>query len=507
MTEPAVVSYTYLKGADSGDTLLPETMIVNGPTYGYAYDCPGNLISVTENGTEILHYTYNFLDELLRADDRTEGKSHAWSYDAGGNRTEERIYPYTTGTLGEPETTISYGYGAEGWKDKLTEYDGQTITYDAIGNPIAYRDNMIFGWQHGRELKSLTAGGRTTTYTYDEDGYRMTKADESGVTRYYRNGTTLLTQKKGSTRLDFFYDANGLPLGFKKNGTVYYYILNLQGDVVGILDREGTQVVGYRYDPWGKLLSCTGELADSIGAVNPLRYRGYYYDSESGLYYLNSRYYDPETGRFLNADWQMDDNAGLLKGNLYVYCANNPVKYQDEEGEGLLLALASAAINVGSTWLAAAVTGQEYTLGDAAIAAATGAAASIHAGFGAVIGGGLAVFKSLVFDGRSVGESIAIGVTTAVGNFATVSGVAKVLKAGVTSKAITTAVDGVFGVGYNVMTAAFTKPKTSGSSKKKTETTKVSKAKSKTSKRRQRFEQRRYWNRALRQWRYYYVEV
>ena len=143
---------------------------------------------------------------------------------------------------------------------------------------------MAFGWQHGRELKSLTAGGRTTTYSYDEDGYRMTKADESGVTRYYRNGTTLLTQKKGSTRLDFFYDANDLPLGFKKNGTVYYYILNLQGDVVGILDREGKQVAGYRYDPWGKLLSCTGELADSIGAINPLRYRGYYYDSESGLY-------------------------------------------------------------------------------------------------------------------------------------------------------------------------------------------------------------------------------
>ena len=136
-----------------------------------------------------------------------------------------------------------------GWKDQLTEYDGQTITYDAIGNPLSYRDGMVLGWQHGRELKSLTAGGRTTTYSYDEDGYRMTKADESGVTRYYRNGTTLLTQKKGSTRLDFFYDANGLPLGFKKNGTVYYYILNLQGDVVGILDSEGTQVAGSRMIP------------------------------------------------------------------------------------------------------------------------------------------------------------------------------------------------------------------------------------------------------------------
>ena len=185
LTEPASVSYTYLKGANGGDTLLQETMTVNGTTYGYAYDCHGNLTSVTENGTEILRYTYDFLDELVRSDDRTEGKSHAWSYDAGGNRTEERVYPYTTGTLGEPEKTISYGYGDEKWKDKLTDYNGQTITYDAIGNPISYRDGMTFAWQHGRELKSLTAGGKTTSYTYDEDGYRMTKTDAEGTTRYY----------------------------------------------------------------------------------------------------------------------------------------------------------------------------------------------------------------------------------------------------------------------------------------------------------------------------------
>ena len=370
---------------------------------------------------------------------------------------------------------------------------------------------MAFGWQHGRELKSLTAGGRTTTYSYDEDGYRMTKADESGVTRYYRNGTTLLTQKKGSTRLDFFYDASGLPLGFKKNGTIYYYILNLQGDVVGILDREGKQVAGYRYDPWGKLLSCTGELADSIGAVNPLRYRGYYYDSESGLYYLNSRYYDPETGRFLNADWQMDENAGLLKGNLYAYCANNSVKYQDEEGEGLLLTAATmlvgAVVNVASTAIAAAVTGQKYTLLDAGISALTGAFSGAgKIGVAAIINGGANFAKSLWCDKRSVGESIAIGVTAAVGTYGTVSKAADLMGTSVGFKAAT-AIDGVFSTGYNISAAAFTKPKTSGSSKKKTETTKVSKAKSKTSKSQQRFEQRRYWNRALRQWRYYYVRV
>ena len=94
-------------------------------------------------------------------------------------------------------------------------------------------------------------------------------------------------------------------------------------------------MAGYRYDSWGKLLSCTGELADSIGAVNPLRYRGYYYDSESGLYYLNSRYYDPETGRFLNADDPeilLEDQGHLLQYNQYIYCANNAVNCIDAEG-------------------------------------------------------------------------------------------------------------------------------------------------------------------------------
>ena len=201
--------------------------------------------------------------------------------------------------------------------------------------------------------------------------------------------------------------------------------LGLQGDVVGILDREGKQVAGYRYDPWGKLLSCTGELADSIGAVNPLRYRGYYYDSESGLYYLNSRYYDPETGRFLNADWQMDENAGLLKGNLYVYCANNPVKYQDEEGEGLLLALGIGAVFGAAISFATSVVTQVVTKGkvdwrEAGIDTVAGAVS----GMLAVTGVGRA--------GQALGNAVISGIQYAVteGENATVGGLVQNVAAG-----------------------------------------------------------------------------
>ena len=170
--------------------------------------------------------------------------------------------------------------------------------------------------------------------------------------------------------------------------------------------------------------------------------------------------------------------------------------------------LVGAVVNVASIAIAAATTGQKYIWADAAIAAVTGAIASRSAVGGAIFGGIFTGIKSYCADGRSIGESVASGVTTAVGTFATFSnivGLKKTTKIGTEVSKI--AADGVFSVGYNCSVAALTRPRTSGSSKKKTETTKVSKAKSKTSKSRQRFEQRRYWNRALRQWRYYYVRV
>ena len=112
------------------------------------------------------------------------------------------------------------------------------------------------------------------------------------------------------------------------NGTTYYYVTNLQGDVMGMVDSSGNSVATYTYDPYGKVLTATGALAEK----NPLRYRGYYYDSESGLYYLQSRYYDPTTRRFVNADSYAGTGQGLLGYSMFAYCLNNPCNYKDSQG-------------------------------------------------------------------------------------------------------------------------------------------------------------------------------
>ena len=139
----------------------------------------------------------------------------------------------------------------------------------------------------------------------------------------------------GNSTLLFTYDTDGTPLTVKYNGNVYYYTVNLQGDVVAILNSSGTAVVSYTYDAWGNVLSVTGSERASLGFANPLRYRGYVYDTETGLYYLQSRYYNPQWGRFISAD-SLDvltaTPMSLTDKNLFAYCDNNPVMREDERG-------------------------------------------------------------------------------------------------------------------------------------------------------------------------------
>ncbi len=129
--------------------------------------------------------------------------------------------------------------------------------------------------------------------------------------------------------LDFFYDEAGRPFAVKVDGVLYYYITNLQGDVMQIVNSNGTTVATYDYDPYGNIISSTGSIAE----INPFRYRGYVYDTETGLYYLQSRYYDPEMGRFINADAFASTGQGILGNNMFSYCLNNPANYVDMSGE------------------------------------------------------------------------------------------------------------------------------------------------------------------------------
>ena len=172
---------------------------------------------------------------------------------------------------------------------------------------------------------------------------RSSKTVNGVTTTFSYNGSLLMAQVQGSgtsqVKQLFSYDANGDVVSVNYNGTEYFYLRNGQNDVVGLMDGSGNRVVEYTYDAWGKLISTTGTLAISLGADNPFRYRGYYYDTETGLYYLMTRYYDPEVCRFISADVYMTTGQGVLGGNMFAYCLNNPVNRTDlfgNESESIL---------------------------------------------------------------------------------------------------------------------------------------------------------------------------
>ena len=166
-----------------------------------------------------------------------------------------------------------------------------------------------------------------------------TLASTETVTREYltQSGKVVretITTSMDTTTLDFFYDESGRPFAFNytpegSTPNTYYYILNLQGDVVQIIDANGVMQAEYVYSPWGEIISAEGDLAE----VNPLRYRGYYYDSETGFYYLQSRYYDPENHRFINADCYASTGQGFIGVNMFVCCLNSPVSCADYFGK------------------------------------------------------------------------------------------------------------------------------------------------------------------------------
>ena len=322
LAAPFTTQYTYLKGSNAGgETTLVAEIKNGGETLSYTYDQFGNIVSVSKNGTVVESYEYDGLNQLTKVTNSANVTEYA--YDAGGNLTSVKL----NGTV-----TDTYGYTDAGWKDLLTSFNGQAITYDEIGNPLAYRDGFTFTWQNGRRLASLSHGDDSISYTYDPDDIRTGKTVNGTTTKYHVMNGTLLGQTKGSDTIVFLYDEKANKYGFDYNGAKYYYIFNLQGDVIGILNEAGNQIVSYTYDAWGKVLSVDGSEASTIGQINPIRYRGYYYDTETGFYYLQSRYYDPITRRFLNADKVVNNGVGILGTNMFSYCINNPVNMFDNEG-------------------------------------------------------------------------------------------------------------------------------------------------------------------------------
>ena len=349
-TSAYATQYAYAPGAvvygENATTPLVSSITQgegeNAMNFAYTYDNRGNITSETRNGLTTT-YVYDTLGQLVRVNEPHENATWIYSYDRGGNILNKAKYAYTIADeLGEALESIPYTYGDANWKDKLTAYNGISIVYDAMGNPLN-DGTWTYEWQAGRQLKRMSAEGTALTFQYDHNGLRTQKVVEADwypeTTNYYLHGK-LLTHMTVDYRdtseaahqdvMHFFYDAQSRPAKVSFNGTVYTYIHNLQGDAVGLLDNSGTLVVEYKYDAWGKAIATTGSMAATLGKRNPFRYRGYIYDEETGLYYLRSRYYNPVVGRFVNEDGAII--PGLLSTNMFAYCSNNPLSMVDTSG-------------------------------------------------------------------------------------------------------------------------------------------------------------------------------
>ncbi|WDU83820.1 RHS repeat domain-containing protein [Caloramator sp. Dgby_cultured_2] len=287
-----------------------------------------------------------------------------------------------------PTKTITYTYDDSNWKDKLTSFDGKTITYDAIGNPLSY-DGYIFTWEEGRQLARIQGNGLNISYKYNDQGIRTEKTVNGVTTKYYLLGDKVILETNGLDTIHYSYDSSDNLVSMNLNGVEYYYVRNGQGDIIALIDGQGNEVVTYTYDSWGNIISIDGSLATTVGVKNPYRYRGYRYDEETKLYYLQSRFYNPEWGRFINADdveLVKTTIEGFTDKNLFAYTDNNPVNREDSSGfiwfNMLVGAAVGASISIASQ-LTSGTSFSEINLCDVGGAALSGAIASIP-GFGIV---------------------------------------------------------------------------------------------------------------------------
>lgn len=509
---------TQVKSVDYYRTSYGSTYKSNG--YAYIYDNAGNILTSTDKLNNVTSYTYDDQNQLLTESGTVTSfngppvsYNNTYTYDTTGNIL----------TSSDGETTHTYTYGDAEWKDLLTAYDGESITYDAIGNPTSYYNGnrWTMGWENGRQLTTLskqppvvistqpendygTVGGTASftvaasgdrvayqwqcstddgetwsnvngststtlniptqasvngnlyrciakdymghvatsqagrltvtssvvTYSefdpeftlinepddyygrpgdtatfiveaeganlsyqwlcrapgsrnfeyltgetsptlrvemtaesegaeyrcfitdahgdmgstriatvkldtrdwqmeYNTSGLRTRRISDDNAYSYIYAGDKLMRMTVGDDILDFSYDANGAPLTMTYNGTVYYYITNLQGDVMAVESATGSSVAQYAYDAWGNIIAIMGTLAE----LNPLRYRGYVYDQETGFYYLQSRYYDPVTARFVNTDMYVSTGPRIVGNNMFAYCNNAPVSSFDHTGK------------------------------------------------------------------------------------------------------------------------------------------------------------------------------
>ncbi|MBQ7444862.1 MAG: hypothetical protein IJS71_02845 [Clostridia bacterium] len=438
---PLTKSYTYLTKTSSvlyndhfysvsNETALvsSETCSISSvPTLTYTYYENGKIKTISEKGVQTHNFEYDSLGQLIREDNKKLNSGNGYTikyyYDNRGNRTAKITFPYSPTVLTQNlESSVQHvafavsGY-LNSYSDLLTTYYGTStyFGYDAIYNPTKYflRD---LTWTQGNRLASAKGYGVTFpyNYVYDADGLRTQKSHISNTLnlttiKYCWIGNRLRSEwaTDGSYEIVYDFDGAGRVCGFSYyqngSGTSHYrYVRNIQGDVTHIINSSGAVVAVYTYDTWGSVVSIKDGSGNditndttSIGYINPIRYRGYYYDKETGFYYLQSRYYDPVMGRFINPDSQLNLQDGPLGTNLFCYCGNDPVNHIDPSGKAwwhwaigaaIVVACAAATVITCGGFAAAATTVGLVASGIAGVTTASTIAAGAFIGSAAVYG-------------------------------------------------------------------------------------------------------------------------
>lgn len=324
---------------------------VNNHSYKFDYDELYNIKNIYLDNALIKQYEYDSFNELIKEKNIDLNTEISYLYDQSGNIQQKIVKNLETNEI---ISTLNYAYENINWEDQLTSYNNHSISYDSLGNMTSFENNS-FSWMNGVELARVMniIEDKDVRFQYDENGIRKLKIYNNIETKYYTINDEIIYEDRNGNIIYYLYDIDGL-VGLRYNGNLYYYEKNLQDDIVGIIDENGSKVVTYMYDSWGKILSIKDQNGDDIsnnldhiGNINPFRYRSYYYDMETGLYYLNHRYYNPEIGRFISPDVVLGANEDMLSYNLYAYVSNNPISNCDKTGNGKIFnKIVSAIVNL-----------------------------------------------------------------------------------------------------------------------------------------------------------------
>lgn len=398
--------YLYLKSENQATNLIKKNVTTVLDTTKdvttYTYDEMGNITRIKNSDNDIT-YEYDKLSRITRENNRKLEFSKIFEYDESGNILHSEKYAYTKGELTTFISSNTYSYNQGNYQDQLIDFNGGKIEYDGLGRPTIYRDRNLI-WSPNSTLTSYDS----YQYQYNEQGIRIKKVVGDTTHKYYVSGTKIFAEEliTGDNKKLIKYKYFGDKLyGLSYENVDYYYLRNTQGDITSLITKDGIEVARYTYDAWGNHV-VTNLNDDDIGDLNPFRYRGYYYDNETKLYYLNARYYDPEIGRFISQDNISYLAPEIINGlNLYSYCSNNPVMGYDPDGNmpswlkwtlGIVIIVAAVAASILTAGLAAPI------------------AAGVGGGlFGAIIGGAVAG----AIGGAIAGFGISVGMQAIANDF------------------------------------------------------------------------------------------